>query len=66
MFPEKIPPIDGTSPGNATLDEVLDKLYNQITGPDGDRDGYLKREAIPTPAQRSYRDKTVAHPEILN
>lgn len=49
-------PIDGTPPQNTTLTEVLNKLYEQVTGPDGDPDWYLKREAPSTPEQRIHRD----------
>lgn len=50
------PPIDGTPPGKATLAEILDKLYNQVAGTDGDPDKYLIREVPSTPEQRAHRD----------
>lgn len=47
--------VDGTPPKKVTLSQVLDDLYERITG-DGDRDEHFKHEAPPTPEQQAHRD----------
>jgi len=65
---EQNPPINRTPPRELTLAEALEKQYARETGRDGDPDGYLIREATPTPAQRAHRDRAVEinQPERLN
>ena len=59
MSHEQNPPINRTPLRESTLAEALGEQYARETGQDGDPDGYLKREAPPTPAQRAHRDRAV-------
>ncbi|OGG29912.1 hypothetical protein A2973_00255 [Candidatus Gottesmanbacteria bacterium RIFCSPLOWO2_01_FULL_49_10] len=58
MSHEQNPPINRTPPGESTLAEALAEQYARETG-DGDPDGYLKREAPSTQAERAHREATV-------
>lgn len=62
------PPVNKEPPKQAALVDALAEQLLRETGPDGDPDGYLKRDAPPTPAQRAHRDAAVKanQPEKLN
>ncbi|GEM_PF-4483286 len=49
------PPIDGTPPEKKALSQVLDKLYEQMTG-DGNPDEHFKSEVPPTSEQLAHRN----------
>lgn len=60
------PPINKTPPRKASLADALLEQYKQETGPGGDPDAYLKREAPPTPTQRAHRNATVKANQLEN